>query len=90
MDYTYATVIIPAADQSAAQAEFPAYFTTGLSADGTPPATNYVTSGPFENGELDHIANDVTWPRTIYFGSDTQAALDRAGLKIVAEPMPVL
>lgn len=83
MNSTLATVIVAAADQAAAQADFPEYFFTGLSADGTAPATNFVTNGYFGDDELAKIVNDVTWPHLVYFG-DFQSALDKAGLKLVA------
>ena len=85
-DYTYATVIIAAADQAAAQAEYPDYFNAGYyeATEGADPAvaTNYVTSGPFDNTELQDIINNVTWPRKVYFG-DTQAILASLNLKPV-------
>ena len=84
MDYTYATVIIAAADQAAAQTEFPDYFNCGLSPTGEAPATNYCSSGPFSNEELDQMVNEAVWVKTIYFGMDTQAALAKAGLVVVA------
>ena len=92
-DYTYATVIIAAADQAAAQAEYPEYFNAGYyeAVEGADPtvATNYVTAGPFSNDELADIINDVTWPRKVYFG-DVQAILASLNLKPVqdlAEPV---
>lgn len=95
-DYTYATVVISAADQAAAQAEYPDYFTAGYYEDveGADPmvATNYVTSGPFGNEELANIINDVTWPRRVYFG-EVQAVLASLNLKQVttlAEPEVLL
>lgn len=53
--YTYRTIIVPAAFQQLAQALCEAaaegdagkgMFTTGLSADGSEPATHYISSGP--------------------------------------------
>ena len=89
MDYTYATVIIAAADQAAAQAEFPEYFNCGLSPTGETPATNFCSSGPFSNEELDQMVNKTAWSKVIYFGQDTKAALAKAGLQIVATPAEV-
>ncbi len=90
-DYTYATVIIAAADQAAAQAEYPDYFNAGFYEDieGADPtvATNYCTSGPFSNTELADIINDVTWPRKVYFG-DTQSVLGLLNLKQVVVAAP--
>ena len=62
-EYTHRTIIVPAAFQSLAQALCEAaaegdagagMFTTGLSADGTEPATHYISSGPIaaEFGDL--------------------------------------
>ena len=92
VDYTYATVIIAAADQTAAQAQYPDYFHAGYyeateGADSSI-ATTYVTSGPFDNVELADIINNVTWPRKVYFG-EIQAVLASLNLKqvtVLAEP----
>ena len=88
--YTYATVIIAAADQAAAQAEYPDYFSAGYyeAAEGADPTvvTSYGTSGPFDNTELQDIINNVTWPRKVYFG-DTQYILGSLNLK-PAEILP--
>ena len=90
-DYTYATVIIAAADQAAAQAEYPDYFNAGYyeATEGADPAvaTNYVTSGPFSNQELTDIINNATWPRKVYFG-DTQSVLGLLNLKQVVVAAP--
>ena len=94
-NYTYATVIIAAADQAAAQAQYPDYFSAGYyeATEGADPAvaTNYVTSGPFSNTELADIINNVTWPRKVYFG-DVQSVLDLLNLKqvVVAAPEVLL
>ena len=79
---TLATVVIAAADQAAAQADFPDYFNAPASADGQPPITNYLTNGYFDDSELDTICNDVTWPRKVYFGS-LETGLQKAGLMLV-------
>jgi hypothetical protein len=79
---TLATVVIAAADQAAAQADFPDYFNAPASADGQPPITNYLTNGYFDDRELDTICNDVTWPRKVYFGS-LETGLQEAGLMLV-------
>jgi hypothetical protein len=78
---TFATVIIAAADQAAAQADFPDMFTAGYTNNPEQPeiATHYVSSGWFYDAELDEIVNDVTWPRVVKFG-DAQAALASMGL----------
>lgn len=62
------------------------FFTTGLSAAGEAPATNFMSSGPFDNSELDAIVNTHTWPKKMYFGQDWQAAAAAEGLQIVQEP----
>jgi hypothetical protein len=79
---TLATVVIAAADQAAAQADFPDYFNAPASADGQPPITNYLTNGYFDDNELDTICNDVLWPRKVYFGS-LETGLQKAGLMLV-------
>lgn len=56
MDYTFATVIVPAADVEAIRAaeQFSdQYFLAGLSADGTAPATHYISTGAFTNEQMD-------------------------------------
>ena len=74
-NYTYATVIVPSENQSKAQAIAGAdTFVAGLSADGTEPATHYVTSGPFDNDQLNQFT-DAEWKKTIRFGDDWQAAI---------------
>ncbi len=84
---TFATVIIAAADQAAAQADFPGLFTAAYAdfADRTV-TTNYVSSGFFYDEELDRIVNDVTWPRVVRFG-DAQQALIAMGLVPVETPV---
>jgi hypothetical protein len=86
---TLATVIVLAADQAAAQADFPDYFNAPASPDGQPPITNYLTNGYFDDNELDTICNDVLWPRKVYFGS-LETGLQKAGLMLVhPEPEPI-
>jgi hypothetical protein len=87
-DSTLATVVVLAADQAAAQADFPAYFNAPASPDGQPPITNYLTNGYFADDELDTICNDVTWPRKIYFGS-LETGLQKADLMLVF-PEPII
>jgi len=82
---TYATVCVAAADLSAAQAQFPDFFTAPMSPDGTAPATHYLSSGFYFDTELDTLVNEVTWPRRVVFG-DTQTALSKLGLVLVQEP----
>lgn len=78
---TFATVVVAAADQAAAQADLPGMFTSGYTDNPELPeiATHYVSSGAFYDTELDKIVNDVTWPRVVRFG-DARAALNGLGL----------
>ena len=67
MTYTSATVIVSAADQSAAQADFPDSFTSGF-ADPTG-AIFYVCSGLWADEDLARITDGlVTWPSRVYYG----------------------
>ena len=90
MSYTQATVIIAAADQAAAQVDFPGSFTSGFyeAVEGADPtvATNYVCSGLWTDDDLSKVVNDVTCPRKVYFG-DVQATLDVLTLKPVEVPV---
>ena len=86
---TQATVLILDADKSAAQADLSEYqFTTPLSATGEAPATHWMSSGWWYDEELDNIVNVFTWPKQIYFGSDWQAAIEKAGLMVVVPEEP--
>ena len=78
---TFATVIITAADQAAAQTDLPGMFTAGYTNDKDAPevATHYVSSGWFFDTELDQIVNEVTWYNIVKFG-DAQTALSGMGL----------
>ena len=81
MNYTFATVIIKLEDQQAAQTDLgTGFFTTELSTDSTGPATHLMSSGPFDNAELDLVVNSVTWAKKVYFGNDWQSALLSEGL----------
>ena len=83
-DFTQATVIIAAADQAAAQADMgDTVFIVGASPPGEAPETNYVNSGPWSNAEMDQMANDVAWPKKMYFGTDWQAALAANNLQVI-------
>ena len=84
MSSTYATVAVPAENLAEAQAQFPGFFTAAMSADGTAPATHFVSSGYYLDTELDVLVNDVTWPRRVVFG-DTQAALVKLQLMTVQD-----
>ena len=88
MNYTYATVIISDADKAQAQADMgEGFFNTPLSATGEKPATNWMSSGPFANEELDRICNEgegaFAWKYKIAFGQDWQGFVDYLGLKVV-------
>ena len=86
-EYVFATVIVLDADRKQAQADMgDGFFNTALSASGEPPATNWMSSGPFDVSEMDAMVNTYAWPKKIYFGQDWQAALDANNLKLVVEP----
>jgi len=79
MSYTNATVIVAAADQSAAQADFPGSFVSGF----TDPAgaTFYVCSGLWADDDLARITDgSVAWPSQVYH-DDVQEVLASLGLK---------
>lgn len=79
MTYTSATVIIAAADQAAAQADFPGSFVSGF-ADPSG-AVFYVCSGLWADEDLTRITDgSVVWPSQVYFG-DVQEVLDSLELK---------
>ncbi len=82
MNSTNLTIIIAAADQAAAQKDFPDYFNTGASADGQEPATRYFTQGFFSNQEVDFINNEATWDSMIR-SPEWQAALAGEGLQMI-------
>ena len=89
MSYTNATVIIAAADQSAAQADFPGSFVSGFS--DPPGATFYVCSGLWRDDDLARITDgSVAWPSQVYF-DDAFAVLNTLNLTPVqpAAPVPV-
>ena len=86
MTSTFATVIVAAADQAAAQADLPGHFTAAYAADSTGPATHYVSTGHFFNAELDMIVNEATWQKVVRFG-DAGTALAGLGLVPVVEPV---
>ena len=90
MSYTNATVIIAAADQSAAQVDFPGSFNSGfyVADEGADPtvATSYVCAGLWTDEDLSKVVNDVTWPRKVYFG-DVQTVLTTLNLLPITIPM---
>ena len=93
MSYTNATVIIAAADQAAAQVDFPGSFNSGfyVADEGADPtvATNYVCSGLWTDSDLSKVVNDVSWPRKVYFGDVQQvlASLNLKPVQVLAEPV---
>ena len=79
MSYTSATVIIAAADQSAAQADFPGSFVSGF-ADPSG-AVFYVCSGLWADDDLTRITDgSVTWPSRVC-REEVGSVLARLGLK---------
>ena len=92
MAYTSATVIISAADQSAAQADFPGSFVSGF-ADPYG-AVFYVCSGLWADDDLARITDDdlaritdgpVAWPSQVYH-DDVGAVLERLELNPILPP----
>ena len=87
MDYTYATIIIAAADQKIAQDSLndSSLFIAAASPTGQEPATNYFTSGPWSNAQMDYIADEVAWKKKI-LSPDWQQALAGEGLQMIVQP----
>ena len=84
--YTQATVIIAAADQPAAQADFPGSFTSGFADPAG--AIFYVCSGLWADEDLARITDgSVAWLSQVYL-DEVGAVLARLGLKPV-EPAPL-
>lgn len=82
-DYTYATMIVADADKAQAQADMgDGFFLFPLSADGSAPATHWMSSGPFNNSELEA---EHSWPRIVVYGEDWQAAIVQENLQPVIE-----
>ena len=82
--YTNATVIIAAADQAAAQADFPGSFVSGF-ADPSG-AVFYVCSGLWADDDLARITDgSVAWPSQVYH-DEVGAVLERLGLTPTAAP----
>lgn len=82
-NYTYATVIIPVENQAKAQEIAGAdTFVSGLSSNGKQPATHFITSGPFDNDQLNQLT-DANWKKTIRFGDDWQSAINELNLNQV-------
>lgn len=87
---TYATVIIEAADLEQASSDLSDenLFSIRLSESGQEPATHYAASGWFLNEQLDYIANQELWARTVRFGDDLDAHLTDAGLQQIVATEP--
>ena len=84
MAYTSATVIISAADQSAAQADFPGSFVSGFT-DATG-AVFYVCSGLWSDDDLARITDgSVAWPSQVYH-DEVGSVLARLELTPTAAP----
>ena len=91
-NYTFASVVIADADRQAAQADLgEGFFNTGLSATGAEPASHWMSSGPWDNSELNAICNQspdgFAWPYQINFGQDWQAFVAGLGLVMVQPPL---
>ena len=79
MAYTNATVIIAAADQSAAQADFPGSFVSGFSDPAG--AVFYVCSGLWADDDLTRVTDgSVAWQSRVYY-DDVGEILAQLGLK---------
>ena len=84
MAYTQATVIIAAADQTAAQADFPGSFVSGFSDPAD--AVFFVCSGLWADDDLARITDgSVAWPSQVYH-DDVGAVLERLGLNPIPPP----
>ena len=71
MSYTFATLVVSAEHQLAAKELLSSdYFNLGLSSDGTSPATHYITSGPFDNTELNKALNQSLVQFWVSFGPE--------------------
>jgi hypothetical protein len=81
MDYTFASVSTTADNQAALQELVGVgYFTAGYSADGTAPATHYISTGPFDNAVLTQIMDSKLFD-LVSFGMET----DTFGLLPITE-----
>ena len=86
MNYTFATVIIK--DQYKEQAKNDIgeeFFSAGLSVDGKLPASHWLSSGAFNNDELNKICNECIWDKKVLFGQDWQSILINENLKLIVE-----
>lgn len=70
-EYVYATLIVEAKDQQAAKDLLSSeYFNFALSADGSEPATHYISAGPFSTEEMNIAMNQTDIPFWSYFGRE--------------------
>ena len=84
MTYTNATVIVAAADQSAAQVDFPGSFTSGF-ADPSG-AVFYACAGLWADEDLARITDgSVAWPSQVYH-DEVGDVLERLGLNPIPPP----
>ena len=59
------------------------HFTTGLSVNGSEPATHYIASGFFNDEELNVLLNsDIDWK--IRFGKEPSIFIEEEGLKMIS------
>ena len=92
MTHLHRTLIIPSGQVTALQNKLKTedhpgldgMFTTPMSADGTPPATHYVSSGPLSQAESDFL--DANLPKP-FLGNDEGeepfAMFERVNLQII-------
>ena len=84
MAYTNAAVIIAAADQTAAQADFPGSFVSGFADQAN--AVFCVCAGLWADDDLARITDgSVAWPSQVYH-DDVGAVLERLGLNPIPPP----
>ena len=88
MSYTYATVIVEAKNQAKAQKiAGDDTFVYELSADGTAPATHFLSSGPFDNSQLEAFI-DSSWKQIIRFGNEPLLVMEKEGFQPVQVEEP--
>ena len=86
---TFSSVFVTAADQLSAQSDLgEGYFTSGLSADGSLPATHFWSTGYWFDSELDKIVNTVTWSKTVKFGDPSVALAEMNLVQVQEDPQP--
>lgn len=80
----FKTIIIPAAQQAAAQGIEPGAFNTGLSSDGNAPATHFISSGYIPEGDVGPLTD---LPGADVSEEDPYIAMARLGLQLVQAPL---